>query len=122
MTKRYAQTTLLVVIAAGLTGCASPYYSSYNTSRGAVSGSVLGGTAGGIIGHQKGRGLEGAAIGGGIGALLGGLLGSSYDRPYAPGYRGHGHLEAAHGYGRHERSHRPYARHIDPACAPRHYH
>jgi len=61
-----------VLLAGGLTGCASERHAQY-TATGAGIGAVTGGILGGVLGSMSGRTAEGVVIG----SILGGAMGAS---------------------------------------------
>lgn len=65
----------LIVVCAGLSGCASPYHAD----QGALFGGLAGAGVGALVGEAVGNPLAGAAIGAGVGTLSGAAVGSSLD-------------------------------------------
>lgn len=63
------------MLAASLTGCASPYHQD----RGALFGGLTGAGVGALVGNALGEPLAGAAIGAGVGAMTGAAVGQSLD-------------------------------------------
>ena len=76
-------TTSVVVLAAMLTGCASPQYSGRSSEiNSSAAGAIVGGTLGGVLGNNLGdrkNDVLGAAIGAATGAWLGQHYGQGQD-------------------------------------------
>ncbi|MBK9323687.1 MAG: OmpA family protein [Bdellovibrionaceae bacterium] len=75
MTKK---TTLFLVVAALVAGCASG--DNKNAINKAGIGAAVGAVAGAVIGHQTGKRNEGALIGAALGTGLGGAIGHRLDK------------------------------------------
>ncbi len=72
---RYGIAHSLLILAALVAGCASPYHAD----RGALLGGLGGAGVGALVGHAVGNTGAGAAIGAGVGALTGAAIGDSMD-------------------------------------------
>jgi len=68
--------TILLLVPAVMTGCAS----MTPTEQGVLGGGALGGVTGAIVGNAVGNTGAGAAIGAGVGALAGGLTGNAVEK------------------------------------------
>jgi hypothetical protein len=77
--RHFSSVAALVLLAALLTGCYSPYHAD----RGAAMGGLLGAGTGAVVGHALGNTGAGAAIGAGVGALSGAAIGGEIDQAEA---------------------------------------
>ena len=73
-------TTVGLVVALGLAGCASAGTGANRATQGVLVGSLLGAGLGAVVGHQSGETGEGAAIGAAAGAVGGYVLGNEQDK------------------------------------------
>lgn len=77
--KKALSFVLVLVMVAGLTGCAS----MSRTQKGAATGAAVGGVLGGVIGNQSGNTAAGAIIGAAVGGAAGAWIGNYMDKQAA---------------------------------------
>ena len=77
--KRIIGYMVVLVVTAGLTGCATPSQMGTAQAQGAAGGALAGGILGAIIGNNVGDGHN-QVLGAAIGAALGGVAGNQYGK------------------------------------------
>jgi len=107
---------LILIVALGLSACAT-----HRQERAATTGAAVGGVAGTIIGADSGQPLEGAIFGAIAGAVAGAIIAAPDSSAYyGRHHHGDGHWHHHHGDGNYNHRHREsyYRGHVYYAPAP----